>query len=207
MKRLRHLLALVLMVGAALTLSLPVRATSREYEIKAAFVYNFLRFVQWPSPANTMVVGVLGADPFEGGLRDFEAKPLAGKSINVKILTNVKDAKNCNVVYVARSEQGELDKTLSALKGTPVLTISDIPQFADHGGAIALTIEQNRVRFIINTDTLKEGSMKASAQLLKLASRTISLEPRSWDAVAVDMPLPPEIERMFRGDLNAAAGR
>lgn len=152
----------------------PAKAATREYEIKAGFIYNFFRFVEWPKPAQSWTLGILGSDPFEGGLRDFEAKPLNGKNIKIRKLADLKEAKSCDAVYLGPSEAAHLKSHLSLLKGSPVLTISDIPEFADKGGAIGLTKESNRIRFIVNIDTLKQSNMRANARFLQLASRTIT---------------------------------
>jgi hypothetical protein len=166
---------LFLLITASLACVLaPARAATREYEIKAGFIYNFFRFIEWPTPGQSWTVGILGSDPFEGGLRDFEARPVAGKTITIKKVTGSADAKGCDVVYVGPSESTRLNSLLNSLKGSPVLTISDLPQFADKGGAIGLTTESNRVRFIVNIDTLKQGKMRANARFLQLASRTIT---------------------------------
>lgn len=159
---------------------------TREYEIKAGFIYNFFRFVEWPKTTNPITLGILGTDPFEGGLREFENRPLPGKTFLIKNLASLKDAKDCDAVYIGPSESARLAGTLKALRGTPVLTISDLPEFADKGGAIALTTESNRIRFVVNLDTLKQNDLKASSNMLKLASRTITAEAdrnKAWAAV------------------------
>ena len=99
---------------------------------------------------------------------------MAGKTILIKKLADIKDAKGCDAVYIGPSESSRLDPLLNSLKGSPVLTISDLPQFAEKGGAIGLTNESNRVRFVVNIDTLKQGNMRANARFLQLASRTIT---------------------------------
>jgi len=149
-------------------------SATREYEIKAGFIYNFFRFVEWPKPGDPWQVGIMGSDPFEGALRDFESRPISGKAIQVRKVNELTDAKKCDVVFIGPSESTRISATLTGLKGSSVLTISDIPSFADKGGAIGLTTESNRVRFIINIDTLKQSNLKASARFLQLATRTIS---------------------------------
>lgn len=153
-----------------LILTVAVQAQApREYEIKAAFIYNFLRYIEWPTPRNAYTVGILGDDPFEGGLERFQSKPLGGKNITVKSVKTGKDARSCDVVFISSSESAQLDSLLASLKGAPVLTISDIGSFVDKGGQIGFTTERNRVRFIVNTDALQSSDLKASANLLKLA--------------------------------------
>jgi hypothetical protein len=146
-----------------------VGASPREYEIKAAFIYNFLRYIEWPTPRNAYTVGIWGTDPFEGGLDQFQTKPLGGKNITVRAVKSAKDAKGCDVVFISPSESAQIESLLSALKGTPVLTISDGASFVDKGGQIGFTTERNRVRFIVNTDALQQSDLKASSNLLKLA--------------------------------------
>ncbi len=170
----KRVILATLMVAAVSILTTTIQAATREYEIKAGFIYNFLRFIEWPSPGQSWTVGVLGSDPFEGGLRDFEAKPLSGKSITVRNLADVKDAKVCQVVYIGPSEGNHVKAILASLKNSPVLTISDLPEFAEKGGGIGLVTQNNRVRFIVNLDALKQANLKANARFLNLAIRTIS---------------------------------
>lgn len=147
----------------------PASGSSHEYQIKAAFIYNFLRYIEWPTERNAYSVGILGEDPFEGGLEQFQKKPLGGKNITVKMVKSAKEARGCDVLFISATEADKLDGTLAALKGAPVLTISDLPSFTDHGGQIGFTTERNRVRFIVNTDALSASELKASSNLLKLA--------------------------------------
>jgi hypothetical protein len=168
---LKYALILLLLVVA------PLGAATREYEIKAGFIYNFLRFVDWPTPRTGWTVGIFGSDPFEGALAELEARPLSGKSIRVMVVKSVAEAKNCDVVYIGPSESSRFGQHINSLKGADVLTVSDIPEFADKGGVIGLFTERNRVRFNVNLDALKSANLKANARFLQLASRTISLFP------------------------------
>lgn len=163
---LKRILAIVLVGGVLAPLAWPA---SREYEIKAAFIYNFLRYIEWPSNKSAYTVGILGEDPFDGGLEQFQRKPLAGKTISVRAIKTAKEARGLDVVFISSTEADKLDGTLAALKGTPVLTISDLPSFVDHGGQIGFTAERNRIRFIVNTEALAAADLKASSNLLKLA--------------------------------------
>lgn len=172
-QRIKVPIALLFAVLAVLWLC-PVQAATREYEIKAGFIYNFFRFVEWPKPGEVWTLGILGSDPFEGGLRDLEAKPINGKSIRIRKVTDLKEAKSCDALYIGPSEASSVKATLNGLKGSPVLTIGDLPEFADKGGAIGLTTEKNRIRFVVNIDTLKQSNMRANARFLQLASRTIT---------------------------------
>ncbi|MFN8611960.1 MAG: YfiR family protein [Vulcanimicrobiota bacterium] len=163
---LKRILSLVL---ACALVSPAAFGSSHEYQIKAAFIYNFLRYIEWPTERSAYSVGILGEDPFEGGLDQFQKKPLGGKNITVKIVKTAKEARSCDVLFISATEADKLEGTLAALKGAPVLTISDLPSFTEHGGQIGFTTERNRVRFIVNTDALSACELKASSNLLKLA--------------------------------------
>ena len=164
LKRILAPLLLVVLLVAAVAAE-----ASREYQIKAAFLYNFMSYIEWPGPRDTWTVGLLGDDPFEGFLQKLENKPLNGKKVVVRFVKNAKDAKGCDVLFISSSEAARLDPLMASLKGSPILTISDIPSFVEKGGAIGFTSERNRVRFYINTEALQQSELKASANLLKLA--------------------------------------
>lgn len=148
---------------------MPARPLTREYEIKAAFIYNFMRYIEWPTPRTGYTVGILGDDPFEGFLDQFQSKPLSGKNIVVRAVKTAKDAKGCDVLFIPTSEMSHLDSVLGTLKGAPILTISDGNGFVDKGGQIGFFTERNRIRFMVNTEALQEADLKASSNLLKLA--------------------------------------
>jgi YfiR/HmsC-like len=148
-----------------------------EYEVKAAMVYNFTRFVEWPNQSfkddrAALVIGVLGSDPFghalDEALRD---KQYGARAIQVKRLKKVGDAEGCHILFIARSERAHLAATLAALRTAPVLTISDMEGFSQSGGAIELTLDGNRVRFEINQGSAQTAGLTISSKLLKLAAR------------------------------------
>ncbi len=161
----RRLPALVLLA----LLLVPAVAQPREYQIKSAFVLNFLKFVEWPSEKETLVVGVLGEHAISGELKALEAKTVRGKKVSVVPLKSVGDARSCAAVFVAETEASKVEAIVTGLKGLSVLTISDIPGFTEKGGAIGLVTERNRVRFAINSKALDAAGLKASSKLLQLA--------------------------------------
>lgn len=161
--------ALSLVLGLLVLVSVPVLAAPREYQLKAAFLFNFIKFVEWPSGSGPIKVGVLGNDPFEGELKKLEAKSVGGRSIKVGAVKDAADAKNFDVVFVA---EAALEKPLlAAVTGKPVLTIGDSPDFAKNGGGITLVSARNRLRFQINQGSLKKANLKASSKLLGLATQ------------------------------------
>jgi len=146
-----------------------------EYEVKAAFLFNFAKFVEWPAdafddPKSPIVVGILGDDPF-GSIIE---KTVAGKTVRekefvIKRSRRIEDVERCHILFVSSSEEARLREILDKVKNSNVLTVGDTEGFAGRGGIINLTKEQNKVRFEINVDAAKRAGLKISSKLLKLA--------------------------------------
>jgi len=145
-----------------------------EYEVKAAYLYNFGRFVEWPARVTTAsdVFGicVLGEDPFG---TSFDAT-IAGESINgkrvvIKRITKPQDAGSCRILFISSSEESRLKEILATLDNASVLTVSDISQFTRRGGMIRFVTEANRVRFEVNLTNAEHAALTLSSQLLKVA--------------------------------------
>jgi hypothetical protein len=167
---------ILLALGAALAAPRPSFAQNgtTEYQIKAAFLYNFFKFVEWPTAGNSMTIGVLGKDPFGDDLAD----ELHGKTINDKPLilkhpATLQEATTCDVLFISTSEKVRMAVILDALRGHAVLTVSDSPRFIQHGGMIGFSLEDNRVRFSINHEATDAAHLTVSSQLLKLAKAVI----------------------------------
>jgi hypothetical protein len=170
----RSSLALLALVcaGPRFTAAAVAPPAPTEYEVKAAFLLNFARFVQWPParPPGAFVVGVLGDDPFGSVLdRTFEADTGDGRSWQVRRLPRPEDAPRSQILFISRSEERRLAEILARVHGAPVLTVSDIPRFAERGGMIGLRVEERKVRFDIAPDAAASSGLKLSSHLLKLA--------------------------------------
>ena len=166
---------LALVVAAGLMVA-PVRAESRsptEYEVKAAFIYNFARYIQWPkgSDANKpFVIGVIGKDPFGFALDDaVRGQTVQGRPVAVTRFERIDDIINCDILFVCSSESGHLQQIFLTLRKAPVLTIGDMNEFAELGGMINLINENNRIRFEINPQAIGRVGLKAGSQVLRLA--------------------------------------
>lgn len=148
-------------------------AVASEYEVKAAFVYNFTRFVQWPRSraSGPLDICVIGEDPFGSAIDEaVENKRVGGREITVKRLSEIEKAKACEVLFIASSEDEEVERIVETLAGVPVLTVGDTEDFAERGGMINLTKQGSHVRFEINVDALERAGLRASSQLLRLAT-------------------------------------
>jgi len=146
--------------------------------IKAGFIYNFAKFVEWPSaafaqPDSPIVIGILGTDPF-GNLIDriIENKRIGARGLVVKRLkwgTDLKDLRECKILFVGASEKAHLDDLVQIVKSLPILTVGETPGFAERGGVIRFVLEDNRVRFEINVEAAHQADLTISSRLLTLA--------------------------------------
>jgi hypothetical protein len=145
-----------------------------EYQVKAAYLANFGKFIEWPEKPNgevaTFPVCVLGQDPFGPALEAAVAGETIGRApMEARRITSAQDAGNCRVVFVCAAEEARLKAMLPKLaKG--VLTVSDIPDFVKHGGMIQFVLEGNRVRFEVNLAAAQRAGLNLSSELLKLAT-------------------------------------
>jgi hypothetical protein len=148
---------------------------ANEYEVKAAYLYNFAKFVEWPdSPSagsrERLTIAVLGRDPFGSVLDQVIAdKTVRGKRISVRRVSNVDEALDCQIIFIGTSEERRLGELIRALEGKSVLTIGETGQFAHRGGIIGFRIEDNKVRFDVNIQAAERARLVLSSQLLKLA--------------------------------------
>ena len=151
-----------------------VAQSSSEYQIKAAFLYNFAKFVEWPAKAlpetsTSMTLCILGEDPFGTDLeQSLDGKTVNGKSIAIKRFRGIRGLEVCHILFISSSERLHLPEILDALREASVLTVGETEQFAKLGGIINFTIEENKVRFEINVDAVERAGLKISSRLLKL---------------------------------------
>jgi len=160
------LAASVVVVTAA-----PGQDAASEYQVKAAFLYNFGRFVQWPAQEEAVFrICVLGEDPFGSALEEtLQDKTVHQRKLLARRIERVEEAPGCQILFVSSSEEGHLRQILAALRGRSVLTVSELPRFAERGGMISFRLENNRVRFDINLGATERARLTVSSQLLKLA--------------------------------------
>ena len=152
----------------------PAPGPLSEYQVKAAYLYYFSTFVEWPAgtfahPRDALVIGVLGVDPFGVTLDDtLRGKTINGHPLVVKRFQKIEEARDSHILYISASERDRLPSILKGLEGAAVLTVGDIDQFASRGGQIAFRMEDKKVRFDINAEAVERARIKVSAQLMKL---------------------------------------
>jgi hypothetical protein len=166
---------LVVLLGAALaavTCASARAAPPTEYEVKAAFIHNIAKFVEWPAAPPTdgkLRLCIVGQDPFGSALDSLRGKRVGDKVWEVLPAKPNSNLRECGVLFIAASERNNLGQLLDATKGSPVLTVGDSEGYAGHGVMVNFYLEQDRVRFEINAESANRAGLKISSQLLKLA--------------------------------------
>jgi len=148
-----------------------------ETQVKAAYLYNFGKFVTGTSTPTTnseYQICILGKDPF-GPVLDstVSGEKIGGRAIRVVRLSSLQGMAPCNVLYISPSEAGRLASILQATQRVSVLTVSDIPRFAERGGTIGLVSHEGKIRFEVNRASAQQKQLTLSSELLKVAIRVI----------------------------------
>lgn len=172
-RRFLGMAALLLFLGT----SVGHGATASETDVKAAFLYNFAKFVEWPAEAFSsetapIQLAVFGDEEFGTKLRSLlNDKKAHGRSFEVKTISTPQEAKNFQIVFVASSETRRAPQVLEATRKSPVLTIGESEQFLDSGGMINFVFEDAQLRFEVNPESAQKAKLEISSKLLRLAKK------------------------------------
>ena len=169
---------LLIVVGFLLLSVLPAQAGEREvaeYEVKAAFLYNFARFTEWPAGSFAddqapLTLCVLGDNPFGKASNPIQSKTVKNRPVAFREVLVADEAGGCHVLFISASEQPHVDAILQTLGKRSVLTVSDMKRFTLSGGMISFVMVDDKIRFEINNGAAKRAGLKISSQILKLAS-------------------------------------
>jgi len=171
-------------------------AQSLEYQIKAAFLYNFIKFVDWPEEKmadsnEPIIIGIIGKDPFGSAFNPIKDDIIKDKKVVIKRFTGLEELKKsgeenkskphpqveiirkCYLLFICNSENKSLKETINLVQDYSVLTVADTQGFLESGGIINFVMEEKKVRFEINITAAKRAKLKIRSQLLRLAKRTI----------------------------------
>jgi hypothetical protein len=171
-------LALSIALSAVLGSAAYARAQAErvsEYQVKAAFLYNFAKFVEWPDAPSTngrdpILLCVAGRDPFGKILEQtILGKTANGHPFMIKLFKKDEDASGCHILFTDSSDETYIRSLFDRLKGSSVLTVGETGKFLRLGGIINFTLEENRVRFEINVDAAERARLKISSKLLSVA--------------------------------------
>lgn len=169
-----RLLLAALLTVSSIQLLAQSRSPATEHEVKAAYLYQFGRYVEWPSdqgrPSSSFVICVLGQDPFGVALDEIaKGKIISGQQVAIKRILGPSELQDCRILFVSRSEDDRLPAILKALEGKTVLTVGEGTQFTRRGGMVAFTSEDRKVRFVVNLAAAEAAKLRLSSQLLRLA--------------------------------------
>jgi YfiR/HmsC-like len=168
-------LAVALLAGLLIAPASARAATPREYQVKAVFLYNFARFVEWPEsafadPKAPLVVGVFGFDPFGADLDEaVRGETVRGHPLVVRRVRSAAEAADCQIVFIHSSERNRLDDLLTALDKRSTLTVSDADGAAQKGVMIRLLTQAGRIRMRINVESARAAQLTISSNLLRSA--------------------------------------
>lgn len=166
--------ATMLALGGA-TSSLAQGSPSGEYQVKAAFLYNFAKFVDWPPNSfpdekTPIALCIFRYDPFGGALDDIiRGKNIDNRRFVARRINEMEELKACQIVFVSAREDKLLPEILNNLKGVNALVVGEGGNFAERGGEIQFYLENNRMRFSVNVDAVQRAGLSISSKLLALA--------------------------------------
>lgn len=195
-------LALVLFMAVNAPKAGAASVTSSEYQVKAAFLYNFIKFVDWPGEDTVdgnepIIIGIIGRDPFGDAFKPIENKKIKEREVVVKRFKRFEELekagekdkdephkqieaiRKCQLLFICSSEKTRLEEILDLVKDHSVLTVGDTEGFLDSGGIIEFVMEEKKVRFEINVAAAKHAKLKVRSQLLRLAKRIVGEKPTS----------------------------
>jgi len=169
-------LALLLAVCCAVG-SLALRsawAGELEVKVKAAYIYNFIKFVDWPgdnraAEREPIRICIVGSDPIRTTLGELSTREVKGRPLRIQRVRELSGIATCDLLFISRSEEQQLPVILQRLQEGRVLTVSDIPQFSQRGGMIGFVTERDRVKIEINQRAIRQSGLKVSAKLLEIA--------------------------------------
>jgi YfiR/HmsC-like len=163
-----------LLLAPAPGLSSAERDPLPEYPVKAAFLYHFVEFVEWPRssplPPAKVTIGVLGRDPFSDVLdKAILKKVVAGRTLTIRRFASLQDLEACEILFISTSEMQHLPQILQRLQGAAVLTVGEADRFARRGGMIGFVLEDDRVRLEVNRAATEKAGLQVSSKLLAVA--------------------------------------
>ena len=170
------LAVLALLFAPACSTSLSAQSGgSSEYELKAAFLLNFAKFVEWPANVfrdekTPFTVCIFGHDPFGSALDEvIRGKNINARGILVHRTTGLADLKTCQLVFISEKEEKHLPDVFNSLNGASTLVVGESDDFAERGGSVQFFVEDNRMRFAVNVDAVQRARLTISSKLLVLA--------------------------------------
>jgi len=171
-----------LVVVVLITIPSPACGQSKvsgEYEVKAAFLFHFAQFVEWPSeafqnPASPFIYCTIGEDPFRGELdQSLRGKNIGARTIEVRHIKQAQEVHGCQILFIGAGERKRSGEVMATAVGHAILTVGESEGFAQEGGMIGFSLEENKIRFEINLEAVERANLRVSARLLALAKTVL----------------------------------
>lgn len=149
--------------------------SSKEYQIKAIFLFNFAQFVSWPaksfsSPDEPFCIGILGDDPFGSFLDETVKDEKVGThALMIRRYREIEEVKNCQILFISKSERNHMENIFKYLKNKNILTVGDNDVFLEDGGIIGFSTKENKIHLMINPAAAKRVNLSISSKVLRLA--------------------------------------
>lgn len=143
--------------------------TGSEQQLKAAYLVNFLKYLEWPETGNKAMICLFGREVLGAALASYEGRSIAGRELVIRRVSGPDQLDDCQILYVPDTEEARFPAVLRWTENRPILTVSDAEFFARQGGGIALVREDTRLRFDVNLDALNRARLKPASQMLRLA--------------------------------------
>ena len=175
-----RILPVMLVVAGSIALAVAVHSAEPqssvpiEYQVKAAFLYRFIHFIEWPESVapreeGAVIIGVIGKGPMHAALVAMAADEKHGRRLVIKRFEDPRDIASCHIVFISASEHGRSREILNRLRDQSTLTVGEFEGFADRGGMINFVIVDKVVRFQMNPEAAKKAKLTVSSKLLRLA--------------------------------------
>lgn len=170
----KSLLTIIILIITCSTPAVTTAEISAEYRVKAAYLYNFAKFIKWPentfkNNTSPIIIGVLGKNIMTEQLAPLSLRKVRNHPIKIQYIDSLKEAHGCQLLYIDIEEPEQLIPVLDELKTSQTVTIGDYKDFASGGGIIQFVTIRERLRFIINHDIARKNNIKIDVQLLSLA--------------------------------------
>lgn len=166
---------LALLAAALVLAAMPARAeVTTESELKAAYLVNFLKYVEWPAHRTTIQLCLFGRDSLGPYLAAYEGRHIGGRELRIRKVSSPDQLADCHELFIPETEEARFAVVMRWVDKQAILTVSDAEIFTREGGAIALIRSEGRLQFDVNTDALNRNGLRASSQMLRLARQIIS---------------------------------
>ncbi|WP_051453159.1 YfiR family protein [Dechloromonas agitata] len=171
LRRLVHRLALAICL--ALAIPSTFGEVTSESQLKAAYLVNFLKYVEWPASRSTINICLFGRDSLGPYLAGYEGRQIAGRELRIRKVSSPEQLTDCQELFIPETEEARVGAVLRWVDRQPILTVSDVETFTRDGGAIALIRTDSRLQFDVNHEAIGRAGLKASSQMLRLARQIV----------------------------------